>query len=151
MKILNKLKSLFDILWSEHFTFPLRMTIVFMIIRYFFIDEYVFKSEIETALLYLFGFFLLYTVTSVLNLKTANSSPFFLSDFIEKKINNDYYMEGILTLNDKRGIYVRHTRFEGLKSIATFHLHDDPAFVKGRASAYSYVLSSMQLPSHEKK
>lgn len=125
------------------------MAIIYLIIRYFFIDNFNLIDEASTVGTYLLIFYGIYVVTAAIDHKRMESSPLFLSGFIEKQIKDDYILSNILTSKDNRGIFVRDSKVIGIEVITDFKLHHDPKLIYDRALAFLFILQSMQLPSHD--
>lgn len=149
MKFINVVTSFLRISILGHGTFLIRMAIIYLIIRFFFVDHFDLSSESATVGTYLLIFYGIYVLTAAIDHKRMESSPLFLSGFIEKKIKDDYILSNILTSKDNRGVFVPDSKVIGHEVITNFKLHHDPKLIFDRASAFLYILDSMQLPSHE--
>lgn len=126
------------------------MLIVYEIIRYFYIgNKFNFKDELSNATSYFLIFIFIYVITSVLDLKRAQSSPLVLSDFIEKTIKEDYRLTRVLTSSKNKGVFIRNMKVVDLKVLHIDTLHDNPAQIYDVTTSYIRILESMQLPSQK--
>lgn len=150
MKLLNVLASFFRIFLIGHGTILIRMSVVFIIFEYFFADNFNLRNEITEVFSYFLIFYVIYGVTIALDARRMESSPLFLSGFIEKVIKEDFLLRNVLTSKDERGVFVPNTTVDGIEITTTFSLHHDQRLIHHRAKSFLYILYSMNLPSHEK-